>query len=262
VAKHRQLQLWRDLMHGVGVEPDGRPAWEALNCADAWSMPDDHTVLGLTVLYTLETAHAAPAPWPRDERTPAPLALAAYWQRRAEDAAGHLPALRRLLGPCIETGRHQRALAAAEAAVSAEWALLDGVAAHDGGTATVPAAGREAALSDRCAHAARTRLIPPPTTPWQRRALVLDAVGAEQIVRGEYNVEMDGMPAVAAITDHSFWVIAAGPDRSGMGAPAIAAIVSVELRTSGRYGHVTVGTVVARIELKPGDAPPGGSSTR
>ena len=106
---------------------------EALRCVQVWrSLAARDAVVGLTLLYALESAHAAIAetlqdpPAVRNGRAGG--ALNGYWRRVASQGEPRADALERMLAPLIETGERQAdALDAANVALSAAWDLLNGL---------------------------------------------------------------------------------------------------------------------------------------
>jgi hypothetical protein len=127
-----QHAIWHKALDELGVRRPSVPTGETRRCVSVWSrVPVDDPMVGLTMLFALESTQAATAPdlldWSAQHIVADVPSLNEYWQRQAERAPVHARALRALLTPLVEAPASHQALGAAEAALAAWWELLNGV---------------------------------------------------------------------------------------------------------------------------------------
>ncbi len=86
-------------------------------------------------------------------------------------------------------------------------------------------------------------------TARQRRVALAGAMDPDEPVDHEFDVQLAGRRAIAAITPHSFWVVPLGENRDDMVAPAISVITAVGLRGGMRRTALSVATPGGSIEV-------------
>jgi pyrroloquinoline-quinone synthase len=127
------IPLWDDFARAVGGDPSVAPAPETRECARTWSGEDGERSLlgGLVALYAIESGQPAISETKRaglrehygietGEAT-------AYFDLHAELDHEHAAADRALIEPRLAEADVEALMAEAEAALRANWRLLDGV---------------------------------------------------------------------------------------------------------------------------------------
>lgn len=127
------IALWDDFAAELGVRGRQEPNEQTASCADAWSRASD-ALEALAILYAVESGQPAISRtkltglvehYGVDVATPP----AAYFVLHAERDIEHAASSRAVLEPRARVGDVDRLAGAAEQALSANWRLLDGVAA-------------------------------------------------------------------------------------------------------------------------------------
>ncbi|HET9323559.1 MAG TPA: iron-containing redox enzyme family protein [Gaiellaceae bacterium] len=127
------VELWDDFARAVGAEPGPARLDGTARCANAWTSADD-PVEALGILYAIEAGQPAVSQTKLDglvthygfEREGAGTA---YFTLHADRDHEHAAEARKLLEQHARAEDADRVVAAAERALSGNWALLDGVEA-------------------------------------------------------------------------------------------------------------------------------------
>jgi pyrroloquinoline-quinone synthase len=127
-AEH--IELWDAFARAVGADLEQEPASETAECAAAWTAAGD-ALEGLVVLYAIESAQPAISHTKLDGLLEhygigEPLAIS-YFSLHAERDHEHAAQSRELIEERMEGADDDRLVAVAEAALRANWTLLDGV---------------------------------------------------------------------------------------------------------------------------------------
>jgi pyrroloquinoline quinone (PQQ) biosynthesis protein C len=128
-------ELWDAFARAVDADLDQEPASETAECAAAWTAAGD-ALEGLVILYTIESAQPAISRTKLDglvghygfSEGPATEYFAVHAARDVEHAAQS----RELIEDRLEGADEDRLVAVAEAALRANWTLLDGVERRSG----------------------------------------------------------------------------------------------------------------------------------
>jgi pyrroloquinoline-quinone synthase len=127
-AQH--IDLWDAFAHAVDADLAQEPAVETAECAAAWTAAGD-ALEGLVVLYAIESAQPAISRAKLeglvDHYGLAEGPATQYFSLHAERDLEHAAQSRRLIEERLGDADEERLVAAAEAALSGNWALLDGV---------------------------------------------------------------------------------------------------------------------------------------
>jgi pyrroloquinoline-quinone synthase len=127
-AEH--IELWDAFARAVGADLEQEPASETAECAAAWTAAGD-ALEGLVVLYAIESAQPAISHTKLDGLLEhygigEPPAIS-YFSLHAERDHEHAAQSRELIEERMEGADDDRLVAVAEAALRANWTLLDGV---------------------------------------------------------------------------------------------------------------------------------------
>jgi pyrroloquinoline-quinone synthase len=125
------VTLWDGFARAVGGDPVAPAAPETRDCAEAWARPGRDLLATLVALYAIESAQPAIADVKRAglrERygIDAPVATA-YFDVHVERDREHAAAARALIEARLDDAAVDGLVAEAEAVLSANWRLLDGV---------------------------------------------------------------------------------------------------------------------------------------
>lgn len=125
------VELWDRFAAAFGAAPDAPEREETAACAAAWTGSDD-LLEGLVTLYAIESAQPAISRTKLDGLAehygvPADSPAAAYFALHAELDHAHAAHARRLIEERLDGADEERLAARAEAALAANWQLLDGV---------------------------------------------------------------------------------------------------------------------------------------
>jgi pyrroloquinoline-quinone synthase len=129
-AEH--VALWDDFARAVGARPGGEPRAESAACARAWAGDGDRPLLdSLVVLYAIESGQPAIADVKRqglrDNYAITDPVATAYFDVHVERDVEHAAAGRELIAARLGDADQRALLTQAEAALRANWLLLDGV---------------------------------------------------------------------------------------------------------------------------------------
>jgi pyrroloquinoline-quinone synthase len=124
------IELWDAFARAVDADLDQEPASETAECAAAWTAAGD-ALEGLVVLYTIESAQPAISRTTLDglvghygfSEGPA----TEYFSLHAERDVEHAAQSRELIEDRLDGADEDRLVAVAQAALRANWTLLDGV---------------------------------------------------------------------------------------------------------------------------------------
>lgn len=125
------VALWDAFAGAVGADPDAGALPETAHCADTWAGRDRSLLESLVALYAIEAAQPAIAQAKRiglkqhygiDDP-----AATAYFDVHVERDVEHAEAGRELIQDRLTAEDESAMLATAEAVLSANWRLLDGV---------------------------------------------------------------------------------------------------------------------------------------
>ena len=125
------VALWDDFSRALGVDGGPTPLEATSGCANAWTAGRDRLEC-LAILYTVESGQPAISRTKLDGlvehygmKRDGP--ETAYFRLHSELDREHAAQARRLLEELAEDADHERLVELAEAAVEANWRLLDGV---------------------------------------------------------------------------------------------------------------------------------------
>lgn len=126
------VALWREFAGAVGGSTDDQPTPETAACANAWAGDGTRSLLqNLVTMYAIESGQPAISETKRDGLVEhygfATGPATAYFDLHAELDKEHAAAERELIEPRLNDADQDALLTCAEAALRANWELLDGV---------------------------------------------------------------------------------------------------------------------------------------